>query len=35
MKITIVGAGRAGSSFASALRHVGHVVDVVHHDEVS
>jgi predicted short-subunit dehydrogenase-like oxidoreductase (DUF2520 family) len=28
MKITIVGAGRAGSSFARALRIVGHTVDV-------
>jgi predicted short-subunit dehydrogenase-like oxidoreductase (DUF2520 family) len=35
MNITIVGAGRAGSSFANALRRVGHVVDVVHHDDVS
>jgi predicted short-subunit dehydrogenase-like oxidoreductase (DUF2520 family) len=34
MKIAIVGAGRAGSSFASALTQVGHVVDVVHHDDV-
>src|SRR5271156_579612 len=30
MHITIVGAGRAGSSFASALTRVGHVVDVAH-----
>jgi len=35
MNITIVGAGRAGSSFASALRRVGHVVDVVHHDDAA
>ena len=35
MNIAIVGVGRAGSSFASALRRVGHVVDVVHHDDVA
>jgi predicted short-subunit dehydrogenase-like oxidoreductase (DUF2520 family) len=35
MNISIVGAGRAGSSFAAALRHVGHDVHVVHHDDVS
>jgi predicted short-subunit dehydrogenase-like oxidoreductase (DUF2520 family) len=35
MKISIVGAGRAGSSFAVALRRVGHDVDVRHHDEVA
>lgn len=35
MKISIVGAGRAGSSFAVALRRVGHDVDVLHHDEVA
>ena len=35
MNITIVGAGRAGSSFASAFTRVGHDVDVVHHDDVS
>jgi predicted short-subunit dehydrogenase-like oxidoreductase (DUF2520 family) len=35
MKITIVGSGRAGSSFATALDLVGHVVTVVHHDDVS
>jgi predicted short-subunit dehydrogenase-like oxidoreductase (DUF2520 family) len=35
MNITIVGAGRAGSSFATALARVGHEVSVVHHDEVS
>jgi predicted short-subunit dehydrogenase-like oxidoreductase (DUF2520 family) len=34
MKISIVGAGRAGSSFATALRQVGHDVQVVHHDDV-
>jgi predicted short-subunit dehydrogenase-like oxidoreductase (DUF2520 family) len=35
MDISIVGAGRAGSSFADALRRVGHVVEVIHHDDVS
>jgi predicted short-subunit dehydrogenase-like oxidoreductase (DUF2520 family) len=35
MKISIVGAGRAGSSFAVALRRVGHDVDVRHHDDVA
>jgi predicted short-subunit dehydrogenase-like oxidoreductase (DUF2520 family) len=35
MNISIVGAGRAGSSFAIALRRVGHDVDVLHHDDVS
>ena len=35
MKITIVGAGRAGSSFDIALRCVGHEVTLVHHDELS
>lgn len=35
MNVTIVGSGRAGSSFATALGLVGHDVDVVHHDEVS
>jgi predicted short-subunit dehydrogenase-like oxidoreductase (DUF2520 family) len=34
MKISIVGAGRAGSSFAIALRRVGHDVEVLHHDDV-
>ncbi len=34
MKITIVGAGRAGSSFAVALRNVGHDVRVIHHDQL-
>ena len=34
MNITIVGAGRAGSSFAGALTSVGHVVTLVHHDEL-
>jgi predicted short-subunit dehydrogenase-like oxidoreductase (DUF2520 family) len=35
MNISIVGAGRAGSSFASALERVGHHVALVHHDDVS
>jgi predicted short-subunit dehydrogenase-like oxidoreductase (DUF2520 family) len=35
MNISIVGAGRAGSSFATALEHVGHHVELVHHDDVS
>jgi predicted short-subunit dehydrogenase-like oxidoreductase (DUF2520 family) len=34
MKITIVGAGRAGSSFAPALAQRGHDVTLVHHDEL-
>jgi predicted short-subunit dehydrogenase-like oxidoreductase (DUF2520 family) len=33
MKIAIVGVGRAGSSFATALRRVGHDVETFHHDE--
>src|ERR1017187_3807468 len=33
MNISIVGAGRAGSSFATALERVGHGVDVIHHDD--
>lgn len=33
MNILIVGAGRAGSSFESALRRVGHDVRLVHHDQ--
>jgi predicted short-subunit dehydrogenase-like oxidoreductase (DUF2520 family) len=32
MKITIVGAGRAGTSFAAALTDVGHDVRLIHHD---
>jgi len=35
MNISIVGAGRAGSSFASALELVGHDVELVHHDDLS
>ncbi len=34
MKIAIVGVGRAGSSFAEALRRVGHEVHTFHHDEL-
>jgi len=34
MIITIVGAGRAGSSFAVALRNVGHHVRLIHHDQL-
>lgn len=34
MKIAIVGAGRAGSSFATALRQVGHEVRTWHHDQL-
>jgi len=35
MNITVVGAGRAGSSFATALRRVGHEVELIHHDDVT
>jgi predicted short-subunit dehydrogenase-like oxidoreductase (DUF2520 family) len=35
MKLAIVGVGRAGSSFASALRRVGHDVRTFHHDEAA
>ena len=35
MNIAIVGAGRAGASFAIALRRVGHDVTVVHHDDLA
>ena len=35
MNISIVGAGRAGSSFASALERVGYDVRVVHHEDAS
>jgi predicted short-subunit dehydrogenase-like oxidoreductase (DUF2520 family) len=34
MKITVVGAGRAGSSFATALGRVGHQVHLLHHGEL-
>jgi predicted short-subunit dehydrogenase-like oxidoreductase (DUF2520 family) len=34
MNITIVGAGRAGSSFAGALIRRGHDVTLLHHDEL-
>ena len=35
MNISIVGAGRAGSSFGTALELVGHDVRVVHHEDAS
>ena len=34
MKILIVGAGRAGTSFSTALAASGHDVQLVHHDEL-
>ncbi|MGH3733593.1 MAG: DUF2520 domain-containing protein [Acidimicrobiales bacterium] len=34
MKIAIVGAGRAGTSFAAALTQVGHEVRLIHRDEL-
>ena len=34
MKISIVGAGRAGTSFSTALAGCGHDVQLVHHDEL-
>jgi predicted short-subunit dehydrogenase-like oxidoreductase (DUF2520 family) len=34
MKIAIIGLGRAGTSFAAALRRVGHDVRTFHHDDV-
>jgi predicted short-subunit dehydrogenase-like oxidoreductase (DUF2520 family) len=34
MKISIVGAGRAGTSFASALAFAGHETKLIHHDEL-
>ncbi len=34
MNITLVGTGRAGTSFFLALSRVGHVVTLVHHDEL-
>ncbi len=33
MNITIIGAGRAGTSFAAAWAEAGHEVSLVHHDE--
>jgi predicted short-subunit dehydrogenase-like oxidoreductase (DUF2520 family) len=35
VNITIVGAGRAGTSFSIALGRAGHQVQLVHHDETS
>jgi predicted short-subunit dehydrogenase-like oxidoreductase (DUF2520 family) len=35
MNIAIVGAGRAGTSFAMALRDAGHTVHLLHHDELA
>jgi predicted short-subunit dehydrogenase-like oxidoreductase (DUF2520 family) len=34
MKIAIVGAGRSGTSFATALSDVGYEVRLIHHDEL-
>jgi predicted short-subunit dehydrogenase-like oxidoreductase (DUF2520 family) len=34
MNIAIVGAGRAGTSFATALTEVGHDAQLIHHDEL-
>jgi len=34
MKISIVGAGRAGTSFSTALAASGHDVQLIHHDEL-
>lgn len=34
MNIAIVGAGRAGTSFGTALSDAGHAVHLVHHDEL-
>lgn len=34
MNISIIGAGRAGTSFATALGRVGHDVRLLHHDEL-
>lgn len=34
MHIAVIGAGRAGSSFSTALRRAGHAVTLVHHDEL-
>jgi predicted short-subunit dehydrogenase-like oxidoreductase (DUF2520 family) len=35
MRVAIVGAGRAGTSFAAALARAGHEVALVHHDALS
>ncbi|HEV2427200.1 MAG TPA: DUF2520 domain-containing protein [Acidimicrobiales bacterium] len=35
MRITIVGAGHAGSAFSLALSRAGHAVALVHHDDVA
>src|ERR1700692_2599624 len=35
MKLSIGGAGRAGSSFATALERAGHQGEVIHHEDVS
>jgi len=34
MYVTVIGTGRAGTSFAQALRTVGHQVTLVHHDDL-
>ena len=34
MKVTIIGSGRAGQSFALALGRVGHEVTLIHHDQL-
>ncbi len=34
MNITLIGAGRAGTSLATALARVGHVTTLLHHDEL-
>ncbi len=34
MKISVVGAGRAGTSFATALSEAGHEVHLLHHEEL-
>jgi predicted short-subunit dehydrogenase-like oxidoreductase (DUF2520 family) len=35
MKVAIIGAGRAGTSFAAALGRVGHLVQLVHHEDLA
>ncbi len=35
MRVTLIGAGRAGTSFARALARRGHDVSLVHHDETT